>query len=74
LVVARLALNYAVLAALTGLGLGLLPAKVLTELALALVTFQVQRRIVFSRRPSAVPEGPEVETAGAAVRAPAGLR
>jgi len=39
--------NYLLLRALTGLGLGLLPAKVGTELLLYLVSYQVQRRFVF---------------------------
>ncbi|HEY0215777.1 MAG TPA: bifunctional glycosyltransferase family 2/GtrA family protein [Cellulomonas sp.] len=48
LAVALLAANYGVLRALTGFGLGLLTAKVLTEVALYLVSFQVQRRFVFA--------------------------
>ncbi|HYQ75623.1 glycosyltransferase family 2 protein [Cellulomonas sp.] len=40
--------SYLLLAALTGLGVGLLPAKVATEVALYLVSFQVQRRFVFA--------------------------
>jgi putative flippase GtrA len=42
-----LAANYGVLRTLTGLGLGLLAAKVVTEALLYLVSFQVQRRFVF---------------------------
>lgn len=49
-----LAANYGLLRALTALGLALLPAKVLTEVALYLASFQVQRRLVFA---SPRPEG-----------------
>jgi hypothetical protein len=34
----------------TGLGLGLLPAKLLTEVLLVTASYQVQRRTVFTRR------------------------
>jgi putative flippase GtrA len=47
LVVALLALNYTVLAVLTGLGLALLPAKLLTEIALVLISYRAQRTAVF---------------------------
>ncbi|WP_233571727.1 GtrA family protein [Cellulomonas triticagri] len=43
-----LAVNYLLLAALTGLGVALLPAKIATETALSLLSFQVQRRFVFA--------------------------
>jgi putative flippase GtrA len=42
-----LALNYLLLSALAGLGLALLPAKVLTELALVSTSFAAQRGFVF---------------------------
>jgi len=45
-----LAANYLALRAFTTLGVGLLPAKVVTEVALYLVSFQVQRQLVFGRR------------------------
>ncbi|QTE27991.1 glycosyltransferase [Pengzhenrongella sicca] len=48
LVAALLAANFALLTALTELGLALLPAKVLTEAALWAVSYQVQRRVVFA--------------------------
>jgi putative flippase GtrA len=47
--------NYLLLAGLTGLGVWLLPAKVLTEAALYLVSFQVQRRLVFAPAPAPEP-------------------
>lgn len=46
-----LALNYLLLSGLTGLGVGLLPAKVLTELALVSTSFAAQRHFVFATRP-----------------------
>jgi glycosyltransferase involved in cell wall biosynthesis len=49
LAVGLLAASYALLAALTGLGVPLLVAKVATEVVLYLVSFQVQRRFVFAR-------------------------
>lgn len=45
-----LALNYLLLSGLTGLGIALLPAKVLTELALVSTSFAAQRRFVFASR------------------------
>jgi putative flippase GtrA len=48
LAVVLLGASYLLLAGLTGLGVGLLPAKVATEVALYLVSFQVQRRFVFA--------------------------
>ncbi len=52
-----LAASYGALHLLTGLGLALLPAKVLTEAALYVASFQVQRRLVFTpRRSSSVPD------------------
>ncbi len=59
-----LAANYGVLRALTGLGLGLLTAKVATEAVLYLVSFQVQRRFVFTAR------GPAPTRRPAAPRSP----
>lgn len=50
LATALLALNVLVLSALAGLGLALLPAKVLTELALVSTSFAAQRSFVFSTR------------------------
>jgi hypothetical protein len=50
LAVALFAANYALLAAFTALGLGLLPAKLLTEVLLVGVSYQVQRCTVFTRR------------------------
>jgi putative flippase GtrA len=44
------AANYLLLDAFTSLGLGLLPAKLLTEVLLLTASYQVQRRTVFSRR------------------------
>lgn len=47
LAAALLATNYVWLAALTGVGMPLLPAKLVTDGVLYLVSFQVQRRLVF---------------------------
>lgn len=52
LAAALVAANYVVLVVLTGVGLGLLAAKVITEVTLFLVSYHVQRRAVFAgRRP-----------------------
>jgi putative flippase GtrA len=50
LAVVLVAANYVLLAAFTRLGLGLLPAKLLTEVLLVSASYQVQRRTVFIRR------------------------
>ncbi|THG33524.1 bifunctional glycosyltransferase family 2/GtrA family protein [Naasia lichenicola] len=47
-----LAANYAWLILLTGAGLALVPAKILTEIALYVVSFAVQRCVVFARTAS----------------------
>ncbi|ACZ23161.1 glycosyl transferase [Sanguibacter keddieii DSM 10542] len=44
-----LAGNYALLLALTSAGVALLPAKVLTELTLFVLGYELQRRVVFAR-------------------------
>ncbi|WP_318244253.1 glycosyltransferase family 2 protein [Oerskovia rustica] len=49
LAVALLAAGYGVLWGLTGLGLALLPAKVVTEVLLFATSYEVQRRVVFGR-------------------------
>ena len=49
LAVVLVAANYVLLAAFTHLGLGLLPAKLLTEVLLVSASYQVQRRTVFIR-------------------------
>jgi hypothetical protein len=46
-VVALLGVNYGALLTLTGAGLGLLPAKLVTEVVLVAVSYLVQRRVVF---------------------------
>ena len=46
---ALLAANYGLLTALTGAGLGLLPAKLVTEVVLVTASFAAQRRLVFRR-------------------------
>jgi hypothetical protein len=51
LAAALLALNYLLLSALAGLGLALLAAKVLTELALVPTSFAAQRSLVFRTSP-----------------------
>ena len=50
LVVGLLALNYTSLLSLQAVGLPLLPAKLITELLLFVVSWAVQRRFVFARR------------------------
>jgi len=50
LAVVLLAANYALLAALTALGVGLLPAKLLTEALLVTTSYAVQSRTVYLRR------------------------
>ncbi|MBD7999705.1 glycosyltransferase family 2 protein [Oerskovia gallyi] len=54
LAVGLLAAGYGVLRGLTGLGLALLPAKVVTEVLLFATSYEVQRRVVFR---AAVPPG-----------------
>jgi putative flippase GtrA len=51
LVAGLLLANYALLALLTSVGLGLLRAKVLTEVALFGVSYAAQRALVFGARP-----------------------
>ncbi len=67
LATALLVLNYLVLSGLTGLGLALLPAKVLTELALVSTSFAAQRRFVFrtSRRLTGGAQGQPTSATGA---------
>lgn len=55
LAVVLLAGNYTLLRVLSGLGMGLLASKVLTEAVVYLVSFQVQRRFVFTPEPPAAP-------------------
>jgi putative flippase GtrA len=58
LAVALLAGNYALLRVLSGLGMGLLASKVLTEAVVYLVSFQVQRRFVFAPAPVVPTDAP----------------
>jgi len=69
LAVALLAANDLLLACLTGLGLGLLTAKLLTEVLLVTASYQVQHRTVFTRRART---RQLAEPGTAPVRAPAG--
>jgi putative flippase GtrA len=57
LTVVLFAASYLLLAAFTALGVGLLPAKLLTEVLLVTASYQVQRRTVFTPwpRPRPVP-------------------
>lgn len=57
LAVGLLAAGYGVLRGLTGLGIALLPAKVVTEALLFATSYEVQRRVVF--RPAPPPGRPE---------------
>lgn len=59
LLVAMLAANWAVLSALTGLGLALLPAKIVTDLSLFVVNYSLQHRVVFAGRPAGREPEPE---------------
>jgi putative flippase GtrA len=59
-----LAANFGILTALTGIGLSLLPAKVLTEVALFAASYQLQRTVVFA--PTARPDAPDLRTGSAA--------
>lgn len=54
LVVAILAANYALLAGLTGVGLALFWAKLLTEVTLFVISYTVQQRVVFRDRSTRV--------------------
>jgi glycosyltransferase involved in cell wall biosynthesis len=70
LAVALLAANYVWLSALTAAGLPLLLAKIVTEVSLYVVSFAVQRSLVFARRTprglsSAPRSGTRVESASA---------
>jgi putative flippase GtrA len=66
-----LAANYLLLRALTGIGVALLVAKIVTEVLLYAVSFQVQRRVVF--RPAASPRSaPRPRRSRAAGRGTAG--
>ena len=57
LVVALMAVNYALLSVLNRtLGLGIVLAKLLTEVALFVASYQFQQRVVFPRRASAAPD------------------
>ncbi|MFE4463972.1 glycosyltransferase family 2 protein [Oerskovia sp. NPDC056781] len=55
LAVGLLAAGYGVLRGLTGLGLDLLPAKVVTEVLLFATSYEVQRRVVFGRAAPSAP-------------------
>jgi putative flippase GtrA len=66
LAVLLLGANYVLLAAFTRLGVGLLPAKVLTEVLLLTASYQAQRRTVFIRRAR---ERRRVDTGGREVTA-----
>ncbi|MDJ0348862.1 bifunctional glycosyltransferase family 2/GtrA family protein [Cryobacterium sp. PH29-G1] len=81
LALALVAASYLFLAALTGLGIALLPAKLLTDTTLYVLSFLVQRRFVFARRDIRAPDSTTTATAvtpapaaAAAVSAPTGTR
>jgi putative flippase GtrA len=61
LVGALLAANYLAIATLTGWGLSLLPAKLLTDLALFGVSYLAQRHLVFARPDRRVPDASTVD-------------
>jgi putative flippase GtrA len=69
LAVVLLGANYVLLAASTRLGVGLLPAKVLTEVVLLTASYQVQRRTVFIRRARAQRRGDTAPREVSAARA-----
>jgi glycosyltransferase involved in cell wall biosynthesis len=57
LVAALMAVNYALLSALTGaLGVGIVLAKLLTEVTLFVASYQFQQRVVFPRQTVATPD------------------
>ncbi|MBD3780558.1 MAG: glycosyltransferase [Micrococcales bacterium] len=62
---ALLGAGYLMLALLTALGLGLLPAKVLTDALLYLLSFQLQRRVVFTPAPGRATRREPARRAGA---------
>jgi putative flippase GtrA len=64
LAVVLFAASYLLLAAFTALGVGLLPAKLLTEVLVVTASYQVQQRTVFTRRarPRAEPAGARRES------------
>lgn len=53
-----LAANYGLLSALTSIGLPLLAAKTLTEALLFAVSFQVQKRLIFTQQQQTQPDAP----------------
>ena len=63
LAVVLLAANYALLATLTALGLGLLPAKLVTEVLLVAASYAVQSRTVYLRRVVRARRTPQAERA-----------
>ena len=64
LAVCLLAASYASIGALTGLGMPLLAAKILTDVTLYAVSFQVQRTVVFARARTS-PAAPQPQLEGA---------
>ncbi len=63
LALALVAASYLLLTALTGLGVALVPAKLLTDATLYVLSFLVQRRFVFARRSVRAPQ-PAVPVSG----------
>jgi glycosyltransferase involved in cell wall biosynthesis len=55
LAVGMLAASYGMLSLITALGLALVPAKLITDVSLYVVSYQVQRRLVFARRRTPAP-------------------
>jgi putative flippase GtrA len=64
LVAALVVANYALLAVLTGAGLALLVAKVVTEVTLFATGYAVQHRLVYSRRGAGKPRDGDVAAPG----------
>ena len=59
-----LAANFGILTALTGVGIALLPAKVLTEVALFAASYQLQRTVVFAAYGTSRRAGPTYRLSG----------
>ena len=70
LVILLLGANYGLLLSFTQAGMPTLPAKILTELVLFLLSFAVQKRFLFRPRDAVVPSAPAVSAAPVKPAAP----
>lgn len=71
LAVSLLSASYLGLTLLTGVGVPLLAAKLFTDVSLYLISFQVQRRVVFARSRPDVTTGPSTSVLSTSVLSPA---